>query len=248
MKAWEIVSETLKTVAEAVKPGVTTKELDEIAEAKILELGGTPYNKGYKPEWAPFPFPATLCTSVNYVIAHGVPSSYKLKEGDIINLDVGVKKDGLCGDAGMSVPVGEISNRDERLLRYTKQTLYKGIEQVKAGAQVKEIGIAMERHATQNGYKVNFGLCGHGIGKEMHQPPNIPNVYLAGLGEEVLKAGDMICIEPMLTWEDNLGTTVGDGWGIRTKDGKNSAQFEHQILVKEDGYEILTTHITDGRG
>lgn len=245
MKAYEIVSETLKTVAEAVKPGVTTKELDAIAEKKILELGGTPYNKGYQPKFASIPFPATLCTSVNDVIAHGIPSDYVLKEGDIINLDLGVKKDGLCGDAALMVPVGKISDRDERLLRYAKRTLYKGIEQVKAGVKIKEIGIAMERYARQMGFVINFHFCGHHIGKEMHEDPFIPSVYLAGLGEEELKEGDMICIEPMLTYKDNMGVSQLDGWSWKTRDGRNSAMWETMLEITSDGYKILTDHITD---
>ena len=244
IKPWEIVSETLKTVAAAVRPGVSTLELDAIAEKKILELGGTPYNKGYKPDWAETPFPGTLCTSVNDTIVHGIPSDYILNDGDIICLDVGVKKDGLCGDAALTVPVGEFSSRDERLLRYAKNTLYVGIDEIKAGIKIKQISAAMEKYAKQMGFLPNLAFCGHSIGTEMHEEPLVPNYEIPGLGEDTLVAGQMICLEPMLSYKDNLGVIQEDGWTVKTKDGRKSAMFEHQILVKEDGYEILTTHIT----
>lgn len=245
MTAWEIVSATLKTVSAFVIPGVTTKELDARAEKTVLDLGGVPINKGYKPNFATVPFPGTLCTSVNDEIVHGIPSDRILVEGDIINLDIGVKKDGLCGDAAMMVPVGNISSRDERLLRYAKHIVYEAIKQVKAGVQIKEISSAIEWYAKRMGFITNLRFCGHGIGTEMHMDPTIPNWDLPGFGEEKLVAGQMICIEPMITYKDKWGMLMPDGWTVKTDDGKNSAFFEHQLLVTEEGCNILTDHFTD---
>lgn len=243
LKPWEIVSETLKYLVPLVRPGMTTKDLDKLAEEKVLELGGRPYNKGYHPTWAETPFPATICTCVNDQIAHGIPSDYILQDGDLLNIDIGVEKDGLCGDSGLSVPVGQLSGRDERLLRYTKRTLYIGIDQVRAGTRVGDIGIAMDKYARQMGYVINFAFGGHGIGKRMHEEPRIPHCELPGFGDEILKEGQMICLEPMLTYKDPFGKSLPDGWCWVTGDGRKSAMFEHQLLVTKDGCEILTTHI-----
>lgn len=245
MKPWEIVSATLKLVAQAVKPGVTTKELDEIAEKNVLALGGIPINKGYQPNFARVPFPATLCTSVNDEVVHGTPSDRVLLDGDILSLDLGVKKDGVCGDAAMTVPVGNISSRNERLIRYAKHIVYEGIKHVKAGVQIKEISHAIEWYAKRMGFITNMRFGGHAIGVEMHEDPIIMNWSLEGMGEEKLVAGQMICIEPMITYKDKMGMLMPDGWTVKTEDGKNSAFFEHQLLVTDQGCEVLTDHFTD---
>lgn len=247
-KPWEIVSEVLRLMSLTAGTGITTQHLNDLAEKKVLELGGTPYNKGYKPEWAQSPFPATLCTSVNDQMCHGIPSDYKLKDGDIISLDIGVKKDGLCGDGALTIGVGNISNRDERLLRYGKQTLMEGIKIIKPGVQLKEIAHTMEQFAGLRGYVINHVFGGHGIGATMHEPPFISHVTwpkghkMAIEAEHKLKEGDMICLEPILTYQDKLGFPSTDGWTWKTRDAKKACMFEHQILIEKDGYKILTNH------
>ena len=242
MQAWEIVSDVLKLVSGAAQPGMTTLELNDIGEKRVLELGGTPYNKGYHPQFAKTPFPFAMCIGVNNQLAHGFPSDYKLQEGDLVSFDLGVKKDDVCGDGALTIGIGAISNKDERLLYYARKTLEEGIKVIKAGIQTKEIAKAMETYAGLRGYVINHNFSGHAIGKEMHEDPMIPHVTLPGFGEEALKEGQMICLEPILTYKDKMGRPTENGWTWETRDGKKSAIFEKQILVKKDGYEILTTH------
>lgn len=249
LKAWDIVSSVLKFLTKKIKPGITTRQLDMLAEEIILKMGGTPYNKGYLPKWAKTPFRTTLCTSVNDELCHGIPSNRQLVDGDILSLDVGVKKDGLCGDGAITVGVGTLSNKDERLLRYGKQTLMEGINIIRDGVRLKEIARVMEVYAGLRGYVINHVFGGHGLGSEMHEPPFISHVTwpmgskMAQEGEYILKAGDMICLEPILTYKDKIGYPDANGWTWKTRDGKKSAIFEHQLLVKENGHDVLTTHL-----
>ena len=240
MLVHEIVSEVLKLVSSHATVGTTTQELDQIAYDFVIKHKAQPYNKGYKPDWAPTPFPASLCTSVNQQICHGVPSNYKLKSGDLVNLDIGVYKDGQCGDAALSVGVGEISEQDKELLDVALQTLYVGIKEVKAGVKVRDIGGKMNNYAESRHHVTNRILCGHGIGLDMHMKPDIPNFYDAN-NQDVLQEGMVICIEPQVTKKDRKGQFVGD-WDYRTRK-KNSAFFEHMVRVEKNGYTILTTHI-----
>ena len=242
MKSWDVVSDVLKLLVSNVKPGITTQELNDIGEKRVIELGAIPINKGYHPKWANSPFPAAVCISVNDEIAHGIPSERKLENGDTIILDIGVKKDGICGDAALTVGVGEISNRDDRLLRHAKMTLEEGIRHIRPGVKLKELARLMQTFALQRGYIINYRFCGHFIGKEMHEEPMIPHVTWPGLGEQELKVGDMFCLEPILTYKDKFGVPVND-WVVKTTDGKKAAMFESQILVTDDGCQVLTTHI-----
>lgn len=242
-KAWEIVSDVLRLVSQEAKPGVTTLELNNIGERRVLELGGTCYNKGYKPKFAPTPFPFAMCIGVNNELAHGFPSDEKLVEGDLVSFDIGVKKDNLCGDGALTVGVGKITHRDERLLHYARKTLEEGIKLIRAGVKTKEIARAMEQYAGFRGYVINHNFCGHAIGQEMHEDPLIPHVSLPGFGEDELKDGQMICLEPILTYKDKLGKPKENGWTWETTDGKRSAIFEEQILITKTSYEILTTHL-----
>ncbi len=247
MKPWQIVSLVLLELEKAAVPGASALDLNNLAEQKIIELGGIPYNKGYQPKWAKTPFPYSICVNINSEIAHGLPTANKiLKDGDVVSFDLGVKKDDLCGDAALTVIVGDqekARGNAERLLRYTKRTLYRGIEMVKAGVTCREISHAMEYYASQMGYVTNLRMAGHGIGKEMHEYPRIPAAILEGMGDEVLVEGQMICLEPILTYRDRMGVYTADGWTLKTQDGRNSAIFEHQLLVTKDGCEILTDHI-----
>lgn len=257
MKANDLVSAVLTKLVKHVRPGVTTFTLDCIAEEEIKALGGFSFNKGYHPAWARFPYPAVLCANVNDSIAHAIPNQRKLKEGDIITLDLGViDSEGNCGDAAICVPVGEISEQDKMLIRYAKSTLYAGIKVIKNGVTVRQIAQAMERKANERKFVINRQLAGHGIGKRMHEDPPIYQVtnHYAHVDEIhyktherfmdiELKTGMTVCLEPMVTFSDSWGVIDSQtGWEFKTRDGKKSAMFEHMIKVTDDGHEILTTH------
>lgn len=249
-EAAAIVASVVGLVSAKVAPGVKLTDLELEAAKLIKQFGAEPYNLGYKPVWARTPYPAILCTSVNDCIAHGIPTEYELKEGDTVCIDLGIKFNGACGDCAITVPVGEIDEERERLLEKAKKALYVGINKVKAGVLVTEIAKAIEQYANSVGYVTNRVFTGHEIGKEMHGTGLlIPSFYvrndkdyLMTFGGRTLKAGQVICLEPMLTEKDKVGKLAADGWGVNTKDGKPSAMFEHMILVTENGYEILTDH------
>lgn len=260
-KMAKITSAILKGLAYVVKPGVSLIELDQAAESLLRAYGVQSYNKNYHPKWSKTPYPAILCTSVNNCVAHGIPTAYRLKEGDIINIDIGIIKDGHCGDSALTIPVGKISKKHEDLLRYAKFITYHAIKQIKGGVEVTKIGLETMNLANSLGYKVNWMLNGHGIGNKMHESPSIPfhvatgkqtvdrRVYDVGeifkkrYGGQKLKAGQIVCIEPMITCgKDQFGERHSDGWSHLTRDGEYSAMFEAMVLVKDDGYEILTDH------
>ncbi len=231
-----MVSKTHRYLKNYIKPGITTKELDELAEKYIISMGGVPTCKGYEG------FPATLCTSINDEVVHGIPGSRKLKNGDIITIDMVIGYKGYQGDAAWTYAVGTISEEKKYLMEHTEKALYKGIEQVKPGNQIGDISNAVETYATEHKLGVVKELVGHGIGTNMHEDPDVPNYGKPHKGP-VLKPGMVICIEPML----NLGSpNVGildDDWTIVTEDGLPAAHYEHTILVTEDGYEILTPRL-----
>ncbi len=237
-EAGKIVSMTHKYLKNYIKPGITTKELDELAENYIRKMGGVPTCKGYEG------FPATLCTSVNDTVVHGIPDNYKLKDGDIITIDMVVGYKGYQGDAAWTYAVGTISDDKKYLMEHTEKALYEGVKQVKPGNHIGDISNAVEEYAKKYNLGVVKELCGHGIGREMHEDPEVPNYGKANTGPK-LKEGMVICIEPML----NLGTAdiymLDDGWTIKTDDGKPAAHYEHTILVTEHGYEILTPRLDD---
>jgi len=234
IKASEIVSEALKAIKKAVMPGITTKELEDIAEEIILNRGGKPAFKGYKG------YPASICTSVNDEVVHGIPSKKViLKEGDIVSVDLGVIYKGYIGDAAITIPVGKISVNTEKLLMVTKEALYKGIEQARPKNRVGDISHAIQSFVEENGYSVVRTFVGHGVGRSLHEDPQIPNFGPPGKGTK-LREGMTLAIEPMV----NEGTyevyILEDGWTAKTKDGKLSAHFEHTVLIKKNGPEILT--------
>ena len=248
-EAAAVASSIITLVAEQAKPGVTLNHLEMVGAKLFKQMKARPYNYKYKPNWASTPYPAVMCLSVNNTIAHGIPSEYPLQEGDVLNIDTGVKFNGVCGDCAMTIPIGKISTEDERLLEKARKACYIGIQQVKAGARVVEISKAIHSYAKAVGYVTNTIFSGHDIAEEMHGTGLvIPNFYstdkkyLMHFGGKTLKAGQVICIEPMLTKKDPQGRPVGDGWGLVTRDGSNSAMFEHMVLVKDDGYEVLTDH------
>lgn len=237
-EAAQSVSRTLGMLAKEIKPGVTPKYLDKLAEQFIRDNGGIPTFKGYgHPK---NPFPATLCMSLNEAVVHGVPNDVPLKEGDIISVDCGVTKNGYVGDHAYTFGIGQISPEVQRLLDVTKECLYIGIEQVKAGNRVGDISWHIQDHAEKNGYGVVRELTGHGLGRNLHEEPEVPNFGKRGNGP-LLKDGMVIAIEPMI----NMGTRNvkygKDGWTILTADKKPSAHFEHDVALIDGKPEILST-------
>jgi len=236
--ASRIVAEILEEVAAMVRPGITTGELDALAEKLTLEKGARPAFKGYAPGGVPYP--KTLCVSVNEEIVHGIPSGRKLKAGDIVGLDFGVVYEGFYGDAARTVAVGKVEERAERLMRTTREALYCGIEQCRAGNRIGDIARAVQTHAEEAGYSVVEEFAGHGIGRRLHEEPQVPNYFRRGMPNPRLEEGMVLAIEPMI----NEGTArlkiLDDGWTAVTADGKLSAHFEHSVAVTRNGPEILT--------
>ncbi len=235
-----IVAEVLAVVGGHVRPGVTTLELDTLAEEYIRSQGGIPAFKGYGPDRRN-PFPATLCVSIDDVVVHGIPDGRRLEEGEIVSVDVGVKKGGWYGDAARTFPVGRISEEKARLLKVTEEALLAGIAQARAGNRLHDVSAAVQKLVEAAGYSVVRDLVGHGIGKQLHEEPAVPNFGVGGTGV-VLREGMTLAIEPMV----NIGTFVvrldEDGWTVRTADGRPSAHFEHTVAITQGEAEILTKH------
>lgn len=239
-KANQLVGATLAELGKHIQPGVTTLQLDKIAEEFIRDHGATPTFKNFP---NPFggPFPASICTSVNDVVVHGIPSDkVVLKEGDIISIDCGTLLNGYNGDSCYTFAVGEVSPEVRQLLNVTKESLYKGIEEAVAGKHVGDIGAAVQDYSESFGYGVVRELTGHGIGKEMHEAPQIPNYGVRGNGV-MLKAGMCIAIEPMITMGERNIWMLPDKWSIVTRDRKPAAHFEHTIAIRKGKAEILST-------
>ena len=235
-----IVAEVLALVGSNVKPGVFTRELDRIAEEYIKSKGAVPAFKGYGHDRNNV-FPSTLCVSVEDEVVHGIPNGRRLEEGQVVSIDVGVKKSGYFGDGARTFAVGRTSHEKLRLLKVTEESLHKGIAMARAGNHLHDVSSAVQKHVEDAGYSVVRDLVGHGIGKQLHEEPPIPNFGTPGTGI-ILKEGMTLAIEPMV----NAGTykvEVGnDGWTVRTADGKPSAHFEHTIVVRDGDAEILTRH------
>ncbi|HWV37632.1 MAG TPA: type I methionyl aminopeptidase [Vulgatibacter sp.] len=238
-EAGRVVATILERLREAARPGVSTGELDELAAALIREHGVKSAFLGYGPGGLP-PYPGVLCASINEEIVHGIPSRKRiLKEGDIISLDFGVMKDGWYGDSAITVGVGRISEEAARLVEATRRCLEIGIEQARVGNRLYDIGAAIQSYAEGLGYGVTRDFVGHGIGRRMHEDPQVPNCGRAGQGIR-LKAGMVLAIEPMInegTWEVDI---LEDQWTAVTADRRLSAHFEHTVAITEDGPEILT--------
>ncbi len=232
--ACDLVSRTLGEMARWVVPGVTTLKLDTIAREFILDNGGKPSCLGYHG------FPGTLCIEVNETVVHGFPSDYMLQEGDIVGLDCVAELNGYHGDSCYTFAVGNIPEATADLLKVTKESLYKGIEAAKAGKRIGDISNAVQTYCERHGYSVVREMCGHGIGKSMHEDPEVPNYGRRGIGA-LLKPGMVIAIEPMINLGSKNIVISNDGWQCRTKDRKPSAHYEHTIAIHADGPEILTT-------
>lgn len=232
-QAGKIVADTLVELKQLVKPGVTTQELDMFAEKFILNRGAKPAFKGYRN------FPASLCTSVNEQVIHGIPSKRILREGDIIGMDLGAIVDGYYGDAAITVPVGKIDTEIEQLLKVTEEALYKGIAKVTAKNRLSDISNAIQSHVEAAGYSVVRDFVGHGIGRELHEEPQVPNYGNPGQGPRLM-VGMVLAIEPMVNKGESGVQILSDSWTAITRDGSMSAHFEHSVVVTGNGPKILT--------
>lgn len=232
-RAGRIVGEILASLKDLVKVGISTKEIEQFADRRIRALGGRPAFKGYRG------YPSSICTSVNEQVVHGIPSSRRLKEGDIISVDLGVFLDGFFGDGAVTLPVGTIDRDTGNLLKVTEEALYKGIEQAVEGNRLYDISSAIQRQVEDNGFSVVKLFVGHGIGRELHEEPQVPNYGIQGHGPR-LRQGMTLAIEPMVNAGTHEVRILDDGWTAVTTDGKKSAHFEHTVLITSGEPEILT--------
>jgi methionyl aminopeptidase len=232
-EAGRIVALTHRELAKAIKPGVTTKELDELAETFIRSKGAVPSFKGYGG------FPGSICASVNEELVHGIPGKRALQEGDIISIDIGVQFQGYHGDSAWTYAVGKISEEDQRLMQVTEESLYKGLEMALPGNRLTDISHAIQVHAEAAGFTIVREYVGHGIGQHLHEDPQIPNYGPPNRGPR-LKPGMVLAIEPMVNAGERYVRTLEDNWTVVTVDGKRCAHYEHTVAITEDGYEILT--------
>lgn len=233
-EAGRITRDTLKVVQDSIRVGISTKELDKIAFDYIKSQGATPSFKNY------CGFPGSICASVNDTIVHGIPSNnIVLKEGDIISIDCGAKYKGYHGDAARTFPVGKIDAKVKRLIKITEQSFFEGIKDLKSGAFVGDISHRIQTFVEKNGYSIVRELVGHGVGKQLHEDPMVPNYGKAGSGPR-LNANSVIAIEPMVNMGDKNVVFMSDGWTCKTRDGLPSAHYENTVLITENGVEILT--------
>ncbi|HOV13711.1 MAG TPA: type I methionyl aminopeptidase [Spirochaetota bacterium] len=221
-----------------IQPGITTKEIDKVSENFIRKHKAVPSFKGY------MDFPCSVCASVNEEVIHGLPCNKKLQEGDIVGIDVGVQKNGVISDSAYTYPVGKISQEDQLLMERTETSLFRGISKVKNGCEINHVSGAIEDYVKQFKYGIIKEYCGHGVGYQNHEDPEIPN-YRFSKGNRKLKTGMVIAIEPMITLGDGGQFVLEDGWTVVTIDGKNAAHYEHTVAVTENGYDILTINPDD---
>ena len=234
-----LVGQTLAEIAKIVRPGVTTREMDTLAEQFIRDNGAIPTFKGFPNPYGG-PFPASICASVNETVVHGIPNDTPLKEGDIVSVDCGTLLDGFCGDSCYTFTVGEVHPEVHELLRVTKESLYKAIETSIVGRRLGDIGAAVQQHCERHGYGVVREFVGHGIGREMHEDPQVPNYGRQGTGKQ-LKNGLCIAIEPMITLGSPEIALKEDRWSVVTRDGSPAAHFEHTIAIHHGKAEILSS-------
>ena len=235
----KILAFVLYEAAKKSVPGMKTTELDKLAEKMIKEAGGRPSFKNYKTPEDKFPYPASLCVSINEEVVHGIPGERVLKDGDIVSLDLGMEYKGFYTDMAITVPVGKASEQAKKLIETTKETLNLGIMAVKSGAFTGDVGYAIQSFAEKNGFNVVRKLVGHGLGRKAHESPEVPNFGVKGKGE-ILREGEVIAIEPMITAGRHDIYLDKDWWTWKTKDGSLAAHFEHTIIVTKNGAEIIT--------
>ncbi len=233
-KAGRILARVLKACAEAIEPNRTTgAELNALAERLVLEMGGFPAFKGYRL------YPAALCVSFNEVVVHGIPDQRVLREGDLVSLDMGVFYEGYCADAALTVAVGRVDYPRKRLVRATEEAFYEALKVARAGNTTGDIGAAVQRYVEQFGFQPAHGLAGHGVGRAVHEPPEVPNAGEPGSGVR-LQPGMVIAIEPMIVMGAPDVEVADDGWAIRTADRQPAAHYEHTVVITADGADILT--------
>jgi methionyl aminopeptidase len=237
-KASRIVAEILEELVAAIRPGITTDELDQLSEEATYRKGAKPAFKNYKP--GEVVYPKCLCVSVNNEIVHGIPSSRKLKSGDIVGLDFGVVYEGFFGDSARTVAVGPVPERVQKLLRVTRESLYAGIAQARAGNRISDIARAVQETVESAGFSVVTDFAGHGIGRRLHEDPQVPNYFRLGMPNPRLREGMALAIEPMVNEGSPDLEILSDGWTAVTADGKLSAHFEHSIAITSNGPEILS--------
>ena len=236
----QIVAETLQIVKRYAKHGVSTSELDKIAEDWIKSNDGIPAFKGFK-QYGVMDFPGSICASIDEVVVHGIPSNRVLEEGQIFSVDIGVIKNNYFGDAAISIAIGEISEEKQKLMEVTEKSLYKGIETAKTGNRIGDISAAVQGYVESFGFSIVRDLCGHGVGKKLHEDPQIPNFGSTNTGP-LIKNGMTLAIEPMVNMGKYKINVKEDGWTVVTDDGKPSAHFEHTIAIIDDEPEILTVN------
>jgi methionyl aminopeptidase len=234
----QLVARILAELRQVVVPGITTIDIDELAERRVREAGAEPAFKGYHG------YPATVCASVNEQVVHGIPSTRPLANGDIVSIDMGAKLDGFFGDCAVTVPVGKVTPQARELLRVTEEALFRGIDRVRPGARVSDIGAAVQQHVESQGFSVVREFVGHGIGTSLHEEPQVANYGPAGHGPR-LTEGMVVAIEPMVNAGKPAVKVLSDGWTAVTKDKSLSAHFEHTVVVTRDGREILTLLAAD---
>jgi methionyl aminopeptidase len=239
-EANRLVGMTLGEVAKHIKSGITLFQLDKIAKEFIYDHGAIPSFLGYKGAPGAVDFPGAICASVNEQVVHGFPTDYALKDGDVISVDCGTEKNGFCGDSAYTFCVGEVAEDVKTLLRTTKESLYLGIEKAVEGNRIGDIGDAVQTYCEKHGYSVVRELVGHGIGRKMHESPDVPNYGKRGTGP-LLKKGMCIAIEPMINMGSKNVVFESDGWTVRTRDRKPSAHFEHTVAIRQGKADILST-------
>jgi len=232
-RACKIVAQILKDIREIVKPGITTKEIEVFVDRIIAEKGAIAAFRGYRN------YPSSVCTSVNEQVVHGIPSGLRLKEGDILSIDLGVYLDGFYGDGAVTIPVGRVSPSAERLIKVTEEALYRGIEKARPGNRVSDISSSIQRYVESHGYSVVRTFVGHGIGSSLHEEPQVPNYGNPGHGPR-LREGMTLAIEPMVNEGTYEVRILDDGWTAVTADGKLSAHYEHTVAITKNGARILT--------
>ncbi|MDD6466972.1 MAG: type I methionyl aminopeptidase [Erysipelotrichaceae bacterium] len=232
-EAGRIVALTHEAIKNAIRPGITTKELDQIAYEVITSHDATPSFKGY------YGYPGSICASINDVLVHGIPDNTQLKDGDIISIDIGACYKGYHGDSAWTYVVGQVDEKTLDLMEVTKQSLFEGLKQAKPGNRIGDISHAIGEHVHAHGYTVPMDYTGHGVGSKLHEDPVIPNYGPAGRGV-ILKEGMTLAVEPMVHMGKPQTKTMSDGWTVKTKDGSLCAHYEHSIVITKDGYEILT--------
>jgi len=233
-KANMVVAQTLQELRKHIKPGITTEMLDKISEDFIRSKNGTPAFKGYRG------YPASLCISINEEVVHGIPGKRELKRGDIVSLDIGVLLDGYYGDAALTVGVGPVSPEAQKLIRVTEESLYRGIERARAGNRLSDVSAAIQTHVEAHGFNVVRDFVGHGIGRNLHEDPQIPNFYTPSAYNPRLKEGMVFALEPMVNQGTYRVKVLEDGWTAVARDGKLSAHFEHTIAITSNGPWILS--------